>query len=142
MAYTALMIRIAIIVVAGALMLSCGGKVPKKQSPSLSLPTDDGVFVLRFNPCQCLLHKDELSTEIKREQGWERVALMAAEESEGIIRSLMSQMRNRPQDLYRVEGELLDRLVKWNGHHRSRVLRVSKINAIQPIGPKVRTRNQ
>ena len=135
MAYTAPMIRIAICVLVCVAIIGCGPQRQVKSRTSVASDGDNGSFILRFNPCQCLLHSDELSTEIRNDSGWERVALQASEDTPGIVRSLVSQMRDNPNGLYRVEGELLSRLVQWNGRHQSRVLRVSSVRPLAQDRP-------
>ncbi len=127
MAYTAIMMKIAIILVTFLLPIGCGSN-PAKDDANQSALLGEGSFLLRYNPCQCLLHRDELSTEVSLGDRWERVALKDDPNAIGLMRVLMNQMRNQPKALFRVQGELTARLVNWNGKHQSRTLVINKLN--------------
>ena len=106
-----------------------GGKARVKTPPKPDLPDGDGIYTLRYNPpacCDPLLH-----FEIQTPSGWERVALEGANDADQ-VEILLTDFRQRPNELRRIEGDLSFRLVEWNGRHRARVLVVRQLDPEDP----------
>ena len=84
-------------------------------------PREDG-FLARYNPCDCLLHREELSIEIRIGDRWTRVALSESDSVERRVSVLLNQMRRTPNKKQRIHGRLSDKLVRWAGDHYARQL--------------------
>ena len=121
--YTPNIMRFAILLSISLPVFACGGH--QTQSTRLTegqtAPREDG-FLARYNPCDCLLHREELSIEIRIGDRWTRVALSESDSVERRVSVLLNQMRRTPNKKQRIHGRLSDKLFRWAGDHYARQL--------------------
>ena len=115
--------RFAILLIISLSVVGCGGRQAQSTqlTADLAIPREDG-FLARYNPCDCLLHRDELSIEIRTGRRWTRVALAESDSADRRVSILLEQMRRRPGETKRIQGRLSDKLVRWAGDHYARKL--------------------
>ena len=121
--------RYSAIFLLGAALFSCGPGGSQLRDDIRPIPADTGVFTLRFNPVKSLAGRPELSLEMSFGKHWERVAIVADDGAELVVKQLLESVTETPEGVVKVSGELTDNTVNWGQGHSSRVL---EIDAIMP----------
>jgi hypothetical protein len=119
--------RFSAIFLLGSILLSCAAPATNLSLRPLPLEADEGVFTLRYNPVESLVERPDLSTEIGFDDLWERISIEDPSNREGLVKSLLQEMRESPEKIRRVRGDLKRRSTPWGQGHRSRVLVVLDI---------------
>ncbi|MEE2789134.1 MAG: hypothetical protein VX589_17495 [Myxococcota bacterium] len=102
-------------------LLCCGGQsTQRQQTGDTRVDSKEGGFLARYNPCDCLLHREDLSVEIRVGNRWERIALRDQDQTQRRVPGLLDKMRRQPAMEQRIWGTVTDRLVDWAGGHYAR----------------------
>lgn len=115
--YTELTTRISLMV-SLFLLIGCGSSPTKSSVDPIEALEQQSSFLLRSNPCGCIINQPALDYEIKLHGAWKRVHIDSTESDDQTLNALRSYFYKGPKSVIEVQGKFLKVFYQWlPGHH-------------------------
>lgn len=84
-------------------------------------------FIIRANPCGCIVNTPALDYEVKLGRQWRRIFIEKSESNAQAFASLRARFLKHPYAAYRIEGKFLNVFYQWLPGHNAPGIRVEAI---------------